>query len=187
MIPGVLWWVRGASDIHFRIGIIARITAWLYPALQESITFPVAVSSAGVSIAQTQCWGRWDQLSMWGWRRRKWVDVLHARYRFKIFIKNLNLTGNRFKKLLQPREKQHRLDLLGFYTHPSRRKARLGFKWWKEETRVPGSLRSFSGIAAKAFKVYHMITVHLALCAFTTFSLREKNDSATGGCRESPF
>lgn len=54
MIPGVLWWVRGASDIHFRIGIIARITAWLYPALQESITFPVAVSSAGVSIAQTQ-------------------------------------------------------------------------------------------------------------------------------------
>lgn len=45
---------RGASDIHFRIGIIGRIAAWLCPALQESITFPVAVSSASMSIAQTQ-------------------------------------------------------------------------------------------------------------------------------------
>lgn len=43
---------KGASGIHFRIGIIGRITAWLCPALQESITFPVAVSSAGVSIVQ---------------------------------------------------------------------------------------------------------------------------------------
>lgn len=48
---------RGASGIHFRIGIIGRITAWLCPALQESITFPVAVSSASVSIAQTQVLG----------------------------------------------------------------------------------------------------------------------------------
>lgn len=37
---------RGTSDIHGKIGIIGGITSRLCTALRDSITFPVAVSSA---------------------------------------------------------------------------------------------------------------------------------------------
>lgn len=43
---------RGTSDIRATIDIIGGITARLRTALQDSITFPVAVSSMDTSIAQ---------------------------------------------------------------------------------------------------------------------------------------
>lgn len=99
----------------------------------------------------------------------------------KFYLKNLNLTGNRFQTNSCSPERNKTVCIL----HAKRRDWALSGEKGKQESQ--GHSEVSLGLPQKAFKVYHMITVHLALCAYTTFSLRQKNDSATGGCRESPF
>lgn len=75
---------RGTSDIRATIGIISGITARLRTALQDSITFPVAVSSMDTSIAQHSSTHvlrevRPPQHEVGG---HNWEAVLHARLFF---------------------------------------------------------------------------------------------------------